>query len=170
VQISNTSKTDIDLEEKLFIVFEIRLLNLAFNESLDDPKSRDFQELKAKLEAAWTDVFHDMPGFLFVNVTGFRQGSVITKFLIVFNDTSYMNRSDIMGHLDSCNGTELMQGYLYGHVTTGMAEKSVKEGENTENESKKTLIPRWVIALTVVAALGLFILATAVVRFLIMVN
>jgi len=44
-----------------------------------------------------------------------------------------------------------MQGYVYGHVTTGMAEKSVKEGENTENETIKTLIPRWAIALTVVA-------------------
>jgi len=94
------NKTDIDLEEKLTIVFEIRLLNLAFSESLNDPKSIDFQELKAKLEAALTDVFHDMPGFLFVNVTGFRQGSVVTKFLIVFNDTSYMNRSEIMDCLD----------------------------------------------------------------------
>lgn len=140
---------------------------MTFNESLNNPKSRDFQDLKAKVEAALTDVFHDLPGFLFVNVTGFRQGSVITKFFVVFNDTSSMNRSEIMDRLRNSNGTDLMQGLVYSHVTTGMAEKRVEEWGNTE---KETLIPRWAIALTVLAALGVFVVATTVVRLLRMVS
>lgn len=143
---------------------------MTFNESLNNPKSRDFQDLKAKVEAALTDVFHDLPGFLFVNVTGFRQGSVITKFFVVFNDTSSMNRSEIMDRLRNSNGTDLMQGLVYSHVTTGMAEKRVEEWENTEGEEKETLIPRWAIALTVLAALGVFVVATTVVRLLRMVS
>lgn len=143
---------------------------MTFNESLNNPKSRDFQDLKAKVEAALTDVFHDLPGFLFVNVTGFRQGSVITKFFVVFNDTSSMNRSEIMDRLRNSNSTDLMQGLVYSHVTTGMAEKRVEEWGNTEGEEKETLIPRWAIALTVLAALGVFVVATTVVRLLRMVS
>lgn len=82
-----------------------------------------------------------MPGFLFVNVTGFRQGSVITKFSISFNNASYMNRSEIMDRLESSNGTELMKGFVYSHVTTGLAEKSVKNWEHMEDEKKKPYFP-----------------------------
>lgn len=130
--------------------FETRLLNMTFSESLQDPDSHEFKDLKAMLETALTVVFQDMPGFLEAKVTGFRKGSVITMFSVVFNDTSSIaSRSftEVMVRLKNANGTKVLNDLLLGDVTSVISvrnpERRVSKKERDVDEGQS--VPQWVL-------------------------
>eukprot|EP00062_Callorhinchus_milii_P013949 gi/632962747/ref/XP_007897492.1/ PREDICTED: glycoprotein gp100-like [Callorhinchus milii] len=58
----------------------IKLKNKIFTESLRDPSSNEFKELKAKMEETLTSAYKNVKGFSSVIVRGFSEGSVDVFF------------------------------------------------------------------------------------------
>ncbi|KAI4800256.1 hypothetical protein KUCAC02_013385, partial [Chaenocephalus aceratus] len=57
-------------------------LNKIFTEALKDPTSAEYNNLKDNMEAVLNKTYGGITGFIGVSVTGFREGSIFTDFVV----------------------------------------------------------------------------------------
>ncbi|KAK5914583.1 hypothetical protein CgunFtcFv8_009014 [Champsocephalus gunnari] len=57
-------------------------LNETFTEALNDPTSAEYNNLKDNMEAVLNTEYGGITGFIGVSVTGFREGSIFTEFVV----------------------------------------------------------------------------------------
>ncbi|XP_033932824.1 adhesion G protein-coupled receptor F4-like [Pseudochaenichthys georgianus] len=57
-------------------------LNKTFTEALKDPTSAEYNNLKDNMEAVLNKTYGGITGFIGVSVTGFREGSIFTDFVV----------------------------------------------------------------------------------------
>ncbi|XP_033982947.1 adhesion G protein-coupled receptor F5 [Trematomus bernacchii] len=57
-------------------------LNKTFTEDLKDPTSVAYNNLKDSMEAVLNKTYGGITGFIGVSVTGFREGSIFTDFVV----------------------------------------------------------------------------------------
>ena len=119
----------------------------------EDTGSREFKELKERVEKALTDVFQGYPNFLYVVVIGFSEGSVIANYSVAFSDAVSPNESELSNRLKAANGTEVLDGLLVKNVI--FSQLSVKQEEKEESSDS---LPGWVVALIVLACLAFLVL------------
>lgn len=142
----------------------VTFINLIFIEAYEDTSSREFRELKKRVEGALTALFQGYPNFLYVVVISFSTGSVIANYSVAFSDAASPNEAELKSRLESVNGTEMFDGLIVKNVI--FSQSSVKQ---EEEEDSSDSLPGWAVALIVLACLALIVLII-VLTFILMVS
>ncbi|XP_078621120.1 uncharacterized protein LOC144887618 [Branchiostoma floridae x Branchiostoma japonicum] len=71
-----------DEPEKL-LGFQLSL-NKTFNENLEDPETTEYRDLETQFITTFTSIYEGIAGFKGIKIIGFRAGSVIVDYVVIF--------------------------------------------------------------------------------------
>ena len=137
------------------VVFQVTLTipDEEFTKELNDPESREFQELKAQLIAILTRVLKNYGAkFLRIDIISFSKGSIKCKFNVITDQASATSNKDIKDALDEASKNNETGDFTFTDITVEKKDAS----EKPRTGDKQTTFPDWVIV--VVAAFGVMVL------------